>query len=161
MPTAPLFYQPLVHARVLATPIGDTTVFDAQKVQAELTQENYKKFGPAMDGILRGFEGLQAGLPGSKTLDVIQFAYDDAGYIANRVATTLRLHGSMFDAASPDQAAEMGAKLVEEANKELHAKLRKGGLSFNLGPEGQGVYPLVFERFGGELRARSSVAVDS
>jgi hypothetical protein len=119
MPTAPLFYQPLVQARVLATPIGDTTVFDAQKVQAELTQENYKKFGPAMDGILRGFENLQGGMPGSKTLDVIQFSYDDSGYLANRVATTMRLHPEMFDAASPDQAAEMGAKLVEEANKEL------------------------------------------
>ncbi|RPD53948.1 FAD/NAD-P-binding domain-containing protein [Lentinus tigrinus ALCF2SS1-7] len=36
-----------------------------------------------------------------------------------------------------------------EANKELHEKLRKGGVNFDLGPEGQGVYPLVFERLGG------------
>ena len=36
-----------------------------------------------------------------------------------------------------------------KANKELHDKLRKGGVNFDLGPEGQGVYPLVFERLGG------------
>lgn len=119
MPSAPLFYQPLVHARVLATPIGETDVFEAQKVQSELTQKNYKEYGPAMDGILRGFEGMQAQMPGSKTLDVIQFSYDDAGYIANRVATTLRLQPQLFDTASPDQAAEMGAKLVQDAQKEL------------------------------------------
>ena len=35
-------------------------------------------------------------------------------------------------------------------NKELHDKLRKGGVHADLGPEGQGVYPLVYERFGGE-----------
>lgn len=36
--------------------------------------------------------------------------------------------------------------------KELHAKLRKGGLSLNIGPEGQGQFLLVFERCGGECR---------
>lgn len=40
--------------------------------------------------------------------------------------------------------------LAWEAHKELHGKLRKGGVSFNLGPEGQGVPILVFERLGGE-----------
>ncbi|PIL34655.1 hypothetical protein GSI_03434 [Ganoderma sinense ZZ0214-1] len=39
--------------------------------------------------------------------------------------------------------------LAWEAHKELHEKLRKGGVSFNLGPEGQGVLILVFERLGG------------
>lgn len=39
--------------------------------------------------------------------------------------------------------------LAWEAHKELHEKLRKGGVSFNLGPEGQGVPILVFERLGG------------
>lgn len=34
--------------------------------------------------------------------------------------------------------------------KELHDKLRKGGLSLHLGPEGQGQFSLVFERGGGE-----------
>ena len=41
---------------------------------------------------------------------------------------------------------------AEAANAELHAKLRKGGAHVNLGPEGQGVYPLFYERFGGEHR---------
>ncbi|MCW2927250.1 MAG: hypothetical protein JWM86_1218 [Thermoleophilia bacterium] len=121
MPTGPLFYQPLVHARVMATPIGDTTVFGAQKVQTDLTNKAYEnpKFKPAMDGILRGFEGLQAGLPGSKSLDVIQFSFDDAGYVANRVSTAMRLHPELFETASPDQAAEIGAKLVQEGQAEL------------------------------------------
>jgi outer membrane biosynthesis protein TonB len=121
MPSAPLFYQPLVQARVLATKIGDTTVFDAQKVQSETINKAYQdpKFRPKMDAIMRGFEGLQAELPGSKTLDNIQFAFDETGYVANRIGTTLRLHQEMFDTASPDQAAEMGAKLVIEAQKEL------------------------------------------
>ena len=39
------------------------------------------------------------------------------------------------------------------AHKELHDKLRQGGVLFDLGPEGQGVYPLVFERLGGESLA--------
>ncbi|MCW2924017.1 MAG: hypothetical protein JWM98_1421, partial [Thermoleophilia bacterium] len=130
MPSAPLFYQPLVQARVLMTPIHfesqsappvDTDVFMAQKAGAEMTDKASKdeKFGPKMQGILRGFENAQAGLPGSKTLDLIQFSYDEPGYIANRVATTLRLHPELFDTASPDQAAEVGAKLVQEATKEL------------------------------------------
>ena len=39
------------------------------------------------------------------------------------------------------------------ANKELHEKLRKGGAHVDLGPERQGVYPLVYERFGGEFES--------
>ncbi|KAJ3557181.1 hypothetical protein NM688_g1608 [Phlebia brevispora] len=35
------------------------------------------------------------------------------------------------------------------AEAELHAKLRKGGLHINIGPEGQGQFLLVFERGGG------------
>lgn len=35
---------------------------------------------------------------------------------------------------------------------ELHAKLKKGGVSLNIGPEGQGQFILVFERCGGESR---------
>lgn len=119
MPTAPLYYQPLVQARVAMTPIGDTTVHQAQKVQLELTQKNYEQYAPAMDRILRGFEGLQAGMPGSKTLDMIQFSFDDAGYVANRVNTYMRLHPEAFDTASPDQAAEIGARLVQAAQDEL------------------------------------------
>lgn len=33
--------------------------------------------------------------------------------------------------------------------QELHAKLRKGGVKLNIGPEGQGQFLLVFERGGG------------
>ncbi len=36
-----------------------------------------------------------------------------------------------------------------DAQKELHDKLRKGGLNLNMGPEGQGLYLLVMERGGG------------
>ncbi|OSC96812.1 FAD/NAD(P)-binding domain-containing protein [Trametes coccinea BRFM310] len=34
-------------------------------------------------------------------------------------------------------------------DKELHDKLRKGGLKLNMGPEGEGLYVLTLERFGG------------
>lgn len=36
-----------------------------------------------------------------------------------------------------------------DANKELHDKLRKGGLNLSMGPEGQGIYLLTLERGGG------------
>ncbi|KAH9853605.1 FAD/NAD-P-binding domain-containing protein [Lenzites betulinus] len=35
------------------------------------------------------------------------------------------------------------------AQKELHDKLRKGGVQLNMGPEGQGLFILVLERLGG------------
>ena len=35
------------------------------------------------------------------------------------------------------------------AEQELHAKLKKGGLNLNIGPDGQGQFLLVFERGGG------------
>lgn len=37
-----------------------------------------------------------------------------------------------------------------EEEKELHAKLRKGGVALNMGPEGQGLVLRVFERSGGK-----------
>ena len=121
MPTAPLFYQPLVLARVKATPIGNTDVYAAHRAGLELTQKAYsnEQFKPRMDGIVAGFTKLQDELAGSTTLQVPQFAYDDNGYVANRVMTTMRLHPELFDTASPDQAAEIGVKLVAEAKKEL------------------------------------------
>ncbi|KAI0832304.1 FAD/NAD-P-binding domain-containing protein [Trametes gibbosa] len=36
-----------------------------------------------------------------------------------------------------------------DANKDLHDKLKKGGLNLNMGPEGQGIYILTMERGGG------------
>lgn len=40
--------------------------------------------------------------------------------------------------------------LLWEEEKELHEKLRKGGVALNMGSEGQGQFLLVFERGGGE-----------
>ncbi|KAI0327780.1 FAD/NAD-P-binding domain-containing protein [Cubamyces sp. BRFM 1775] len=56
-----------------------------------------------------------------------------------------------------------------EAEKDLHDKLRKGGVQLNMGPEGQGLYLLVLERFGGywqdkggaDLIANGSIKVKS
>ncbi|KAI0775917.1 FAD/NAD-P-binding domain-containing protein [Trametes elegans] len=42
---------------------------------------------------------------------------------------------------------------VWDANKELHEKLRTGGLRLDMGPEGQGIYLLTLERAGGALDA--------
>ncbi|CDO71326.1 hypothetical protein BN946_scf184908.g84 [Trametes cinnabarina] len=52
-------------------------------------------------------------------------------------------------------------------DKELHAKLRNGGLQLNMGPEGEGFYLLTLERFGGQdkggadLIANGSIKVRS
>jgi hypothetical protein len=94
---------------------------EAQQAQSKLVNEAYQnpKFRPKMDAIMRGFEGLQSQIPGSTTLDHLQFAFDETGYAANRVTTAMRLHANLFDTASPDQAAEIGAKLVQSAQEEL------------------------------------------
>ncbi|KAI0752533.1 FAD/NAD-P-binding domain-containing protein [Daedaleopsis nitida] len=61
-----------------------------------------------------------------------------------------------------------------EAQKELHDKLRKGGLQLTMGPEGAGLYILTLERLGGmwqdkggadliadgRIKVRSGVSVD-
>jgi hypothetical protein len=144
MPSAPLFYQPLVQARVLATPIAlpnaePTNVYAAQKAQSDLVNEAYQnpKFRPKMDAIMRGFEGLQAQMPGSRSLDHIQFAFDSSGYVGNRVATAMRLHPNLFESASPDQAAEIGATLVQEATKELaeNPGMRAAGDTLEVAPD--------------------------
>lgn len=44
-----------------------------------------------------------------------------------------------------------------DANKELHDKLRKGGLNLSMGPEGQGIYLLTLERGGGASHHITSV----
>lgn len=36
-----------------------------------------------------------------------------------------------------------------EAEKETHKGLREAGMKLNMGPDGSGAYPLMFERFGG------------
>ena len=43
-----------------------------------------------------------------------------------------------------------GEQQVWDAQAELYAKLRKGGLNLYMGPEGEGVYLMVVERGGGE-----------
>ena len=47
------------------------------------------------------------------------------------------------------QLAIEAQAFVLDAHQELHEKLRGAGLSVDLGPEGGGVYPLVYERLGG------------
>ena len=41
---------------------------------------------------------------------------------------------------------------VRGAQKELHDKLRKAGLQLTMGPEGEGLYLMVLQRFGGAFR---------
>jgi len=41
---------------------------------------------------------------------------------------------------------------IWESEKHLHAKLRKGGLSVNMGSEGQGLFSSIHERGGGYSR---------
>ena len=83
-------------------------------------------------------DAIRAAFPEDVPLDVADFRFLSIGI------------GQRKRMAIEDQATAW------KASRELHEKLRKGGVSFDLGPEGQGVYPLLFERFGGELRSRSS-----
>ncbi|KAI1793669.1 dimethylaniline monooxygenase (N-oxide-forming) [Ganoderma leucocontextum] len=76
-------------------------------------------------------EPYRASWPEDVLLEVLDFRFVSAGF------------GLLKKIVIQDQAAAW------EANKELYEKLRKGGVSFELGPEGQVVYPSVFERFGG------------
>ncbi|KAI0741575.1 FAD/NAD-P-binding domain-containing protein [Daedaleopsis nitida] len=74
--------------------------------------------------------------------------------IANAFPESMSLEASdfRFGAMSMGMLKTVSVATQEiawEAHKELHDKLRKGGVLFDLGPEGQGVYPLVFERLGG------------
>ncbi len=153
MPTAPLFYQPLVMARVQTAKIADTTVIDSFQAGQKQINEAYQnpKFRPAIDGIVAGFTKLQDSLPGSRTLEQPQFAFDENQYIANRVMTTMRLHPNLFDATSPDQAAEIGVKLVDEAKKELaeNPGMRAVGDTLEVAPDVTRLFQKHWE--GGEL----------
>ena len=42
-------------------------------------------------------------------------------------------------------------KFVLESQKELHDKLRKGGLQLTMGSEGEGLYVMTLGRFGGTI----------
>ncbi|KAM5545582.1 hypothetical protein V8D89_000620 [Ganoderma adspersum] len=53
-----------------------------------------------------------------------------------------------------------GQAQVWEANRELHEKLRRGGVNVNLGPEGEGIYPLVYERLGGMDKGGADLVAD-
>ena len=46
--------------------------------------------------------------------------------------------------------AIMSGQAILDAQRELHEKLRKGGVNVYMGPEGQGLYLLVIERLGGK-----------
>ena len=46
-------------------------------------------------------------------------------------------------------------KFVLESQKELHDKLRKGGVQLYMGAEGQGAYLMIFERGGGYCKRLS------
>ncbi|PIL34652.1 hypothetical protein GSI_03431 [Ganoderma sinense ZZ0214-1] len=85
---------------------------------------------------------IRAAFPDDAPLDVSDFRFLSIGI------------GQRKKMAIEDQAAAW------EANRELHEKLRKGGVSFDLGPEGQGVYPLVYERFGGMDKGGADLIAD-
>nr|VWO94810.1 L-ornithine 5-monooxygenase (L-ornithine N(5)-oxygenase) [Ganoderma boninense] len=53
-----------------------------------------------------------------------------------------------------------GQAQVWEASRELHEKLRRGGVDVNLGPEGEGIYPLVYDRLGGMDKGGADLIAD-
>nr|VWO94807.1 FAD-binding monooxygenase BOA2 (EC (Botcinic acid biosynthesis cluster A protein 2) [Ganoderma boninense] len=85
---------------------------------------------------------LRAGWPEDVPLDVLDFRFVSMGF------------GLMKRIMVPDQVAAW------EANRELYENLRKGGVSFELGSEGQVLFPEVFERFGGMDKGASILIAD-
>jgi len=157
MPSAPLYYQPLVRAKIETTPLGDSTLYDARQNQFNFsfskapgsdqyminpetpmaTKLAQSDFAPVLAQYLTGVENLQKAMPGSKALEGIQIARDDSGWIANRVETFLRNHPEALDTASPDQAGEIAKNLIQQAGKELEARpgMMLSGATMEVAPD--------------------------
>ncbi|MCW2956448.1 MAG: hypothetical protein JWO69_1317, partial [Thermoleophilia bacterium] len=145
MPSAPLYYQPIVQARIAMTPIGSTpdgpvTIHDA--VERNLNFEfvdpgngSERMVQPTTDAAVKfvqeqgeaatefakyltGVETLQKASPNSQVFDRVQIAQDETGWIANRVQTAFRNHPGLLDQASPDQAEDIAKNLAEQAKAE-------------------------------------------
>ena len=138
MPNAPLFYQPIVMARVAMTALGSSTVGETYDSQVNVKLDANKAGGydvsPATAGakeflagengaklndMVQGMANLQHAMPGSTPLRGFQIATNESGWAANRVMTALSNHPDLLDGASPDQAERITAGLITSATKEL------------------------------------------
>lgn len=137
MPSAPLYYAPLVHAHIAATPIGKTTFGDAVNAQANfqlaknedgslaitpasLGAQNLVKGPPGKDGVpqaIGGLVALMSGRPGAR-LSEVRLSEDALGYVANRTITFFGKHPDVLDTASPEQAVDIARKVATDIEKE-------------------------------------------
>lgn len=134
MPTAPLYYQPIVQAAIQSVPLGSSTLGDVARQQAGFVfvapapgQE--RQIHPVTDGAMAlatdaklkgGVEQTMTGIAGltdarrGAQLDGVNLNFTDEGYIANRTLMELRSDPSRLDMASPDEAAAMAQGIMQQ-----------------------------------------------
>ena len=160
MPTAPLYYTPLVLAAVQSTSLGVTaegkpgpTIADAADKQVNFAlprgEDGTRSIAPGTtaalefvktpmrDGIAATMNGVMALVDSRKgsQLAQVNLAVSEDGYIANRTLTTLGNHPNMLDTASPDEASKIAANLASEISKDPdHTTANYAGGTLDIGP---------------------------
>ncbi|KAI0362858.1 hypothetical protein BV20DRAFT_984177 [Pilatotrama ljubarskyi] len=102
----------------------------------------YARLLPDKDRIFRAFTVMTmlSDLPGYEELSTLTLRDDVAGIPDFKAAAFLLGLQKKLVIANQDA--------MWDVEKELHNKLRKGGVQLYMGPEGEGLYLLVMERFG-------------
>lgn len=166
MPTAPLFYRPLLDAQFRATAVGDTTIGAASRTQPSFAYgvssdtgkpafaprteggEALAKsdMGAAASGTLAGIASLLEGRVGSR-LAQVGFSTDPSSYVASRALVALANHPELFDTASPDQAASIGANMVSQLARESGSRLAAySGGALDISPDVTGVLAKAWKK---------------
>lgn len=159
MPSAPLFYQPLIRAQIASTKIGESTIGDAIERNANFAflpppegsdqrdikpmtktaeQVAQSPLGEKLVATMTAIEGLQQATQGSQLLTGIKLAVDDEGWIANRVETMLDNHPDLLDSADMEGATKVALQLAEQARAELAADpgMKLSGGTLEIAPKG-------------------------
>lgn len=153
MPSAPLFYKPLLDAQARSAPVGDEIVHDVEARQVNFAfvkhpdgEQSIKPttLGAAALGqsdakaaVEKTFTGLNDFVKArGGVLDGIKLAVDDAGWIANRTGTTIDKHPEVFDELDLEQAARIGRSWAQQAEEELgsHMEARVTNGTLDVGP---------------------------
>lgn len=133
MPTAPLYYRPLVDAAIRSTPIGSTHVAAAIDRQVDFAfvapapgaerqivpltsaaaAAGNSALRPGIEASLTGLTALTDARRGAQ-LNGIKLSLDDEGYVANRALSVLDANPQLLDMDSPDQAAQRMAQLMQQ-----------------------------------------------
>ena len=134
MPTAPLYYQPLVQAAIQSVPLGSSTlgavarqqgsfafIAPAPGAERQIHPVTEAALAIATDPALKvGVEKSMTGIAGltdarrGARLDGINLNLTDEGYIASRTLMTIRDNPMRLDMASPDEAAAMAQNIMQQ-----------------------------------------------